>query len=50
MTYKCLKVLESKPSSTFWASLGRSLDKYARDAAKGVSESLVPHASSTEVS
>lgn len=30
-----MKVLESKPSSTFWASLGRSLDKYARDAAKG---------------
>lgn len=30
-----MKVLENKPSSTFWASLGRSLDKYARDAAKG---------------
>ncbi|KAG1746115.1 Golgi transport complex subunit 5-domain-containing protein [Suillus lakei] len=30
-----LKVLENKPSSTFWTSLGRSLEKYARDAAKG---------------
>ncbi|KAG2153694.1 Golgi transport complex subunit 5-domain-containing protein [Suillus bovinus] len=29
------KVLENKPSSTFWTSLGRSLEKYARDAAKG---------------
>ncbi|KAG1865830.1 Golgi transport complex subunit 5-domain-containing protein [Suillus subalutaceus] len=28
-------VLENKPSSTFWTSLGRSLEKYARDAAKG---------------
>ncbi|KAG2043692.1 Golgi transport complex subunit 5-domain-containing protein [Suillus americanus] len=32
---KYLKVLENKPSSTFWTSLGRSLEKYARDAAKG---------------
>jgi hypothetical protein len=30
-----MKVLENKPSSTFWTSLGRSLEKYARDAAKG---------------
>lgn len=30
-----MKVLENKPSSTFWSSLGRSLEKYARDAAKG---------------
>ncbi|KAG0708347.1 Golgi transport complex subunit 5-domain-containing protein [Suillus ampliporus] len=30
-----IKVLENKPSSTFWTALGRSLEKYARDAAKG---------------
>ncbi|KAG1776989.1 Golgi transport complex subunit 5-domain-containing protein [Suillus placidus] len=30
-----MKVLENKPSSAFWTSLGRSLEKYARDAAKG---------------
>ncbi|OJA08043.1 hypothetical protein AZE42_08584 [Rhizopogon vesiculosus] len=30
-----LQVLENKPSSTFWTYLGRSLEKYARDAAKG---------------
>ncbi|KAG1731465.1 Golgi transport complex subunit 5-domain-containing protein [Suillus paluster] len=30
-----MKVLENKPSSIFWTSLGRSLEKYARDAAKG---------------
>ncbi|KAH7888451.1 Golgi transport complex subunit 5-domain-containing protein [Phlebopus sp. FC_14] len=30
-----MKVLENKPSSTFWASLGKSLEKNAREAAKG---------------
>lgn len=30
-----MKALENRPSSTFWTSLGRSLEKYARDAAKG---------------
>ncbi|KAG2028524.1 hypothetical protein BDR03DRAFT_1019686 [Suillus americanus] len=30
-----MKVLENQPSSAFWTSLGRSLEKYARDAAKG---------------
>ncbi|KAI0365669.1 hypothetical protein BV20DRAFT_1099473, partial [Pilatotrama ljubarskyi] len=32
---EAMKVLENKPSTTFWASLGRSLEKQARDAAKG---------------
>ncbi len=32
-----MQVLENKPSTTFWASLGRSLEKHARDAAKGMS-------------
>ncbi|KAI0645490.1 Golgi transport complex subunit 5-domain-containing protein [Trametes meyenii] len=31
---EAMKVLENKPSTTFWASLGRSLEKQARDAAK----------------
>ncbi|OBZ67107.1 Conserved oligomeric Golgi complex subunit 5 [Grifola frondosa] len=31
---EAMKVLENKPSSTFWAALGRSLEKQARDAAK----------------
>ncbi|KAG1810818.1 Golgi transport complex subunit 5-domain-containing protein [Suillus variegatus] len=30
-----MKVLENKPTSTFWTSVGRSLEKYVRDAAKG---------------
>ena len=32
---EAMKVLENRPSTTFWASLGRSLEKNARDAAKG---------------
>jgi hypothetical protein len=32
---EALKAIDSKPSTLFWASLGKSLDKYARDAAKG---------------
>ncbi|KAI0769620.1 Golgi transport complex subunit 5-domain-containing protein [Trametes elegans] len=34
---EAMKVLENRPSTTFWASLGRSLEKQARDAAKGSS-------------
>ncbi|CDO69255.1 hypothetical protein BN946_scf185042.g157 [Trametes cinnabarina] len=34
---EAMKVLENKPSTTFWASLGRSLEKNARDAAKNSS-------------
>ncbi|KAF9245062.1 Golgi transport complex subunit 5-domain-containing protein [Melanogaster broomeanus] len=29
-----MKALDNKPSTTFWASLGKSLERYARDAAK----------------
>ncbi|EIW82672.1 hypothetical protein CONPUDRAFT_100969 [Coniophora puteana RWD-64-598 SS2] len=32
---EAMKVLENKPSTAFWMSLGRSLEKYARDAARG---------------
>ncbi|RPD78344.1 hypothetical protein L226DRAFT_502792 [Lentinus tigrinus ALCF2SS1-7] len=32
---EAMKVLENRPSTTFWTSLGRSLEKNARDAAKG---------------
>ena len=32
---EAMKLLENKPSTTFWSSLGRSLEKNARDAAKG---------------
>ncbi|KAI0743887.1 Golgi transport complex subunit 5-domain-containing protein [Daedaleopsis nitida] len=32
---EAMKVLENRPSTTFWSSLGRSLEKHARDAAKG---------------
>ena len=32
---EAMKLLENKPSTTFWSSLGRSLEKTARDAAKG---------------
>ncbi|KIJ67605.1 hypothetical protein HYDPIDRAFT_84403 [Hydnomerulius pinastri MD-312] len=32
---EAMKALENKPSSTFWTSLGKSLETYARDAAKG---------------
>jgi len=32
--YCALQALENKPSSIFWTSLGRSLEKYARDIAK----------------
>ncbi|KAG6862317.1 hypothetical protein C0995_016015 [Termitomyces sp. Mi166 len=31
---EAMKLLENKPSATFWTSLSRSLEKYARDAAK----------------
>ncbi|KAI0267074.1 Golgi transport complex subunit 5-domain-containing protein [Gloeopeniophorella convolvens] len=31
---EAMKVLESKPSTTFWAALGRSLEKQTREAAK----------------
>ncbi|KAG5646264.1 hypothetical protein DXG03_003860 [Asterophora parasitica] len=31
---EAMKVLENKPSATFWTSLGRSLEKHARDSAK----------------
>ncbi|GBE81467.1 hypothetical protein SCP_0311960 [Sparassis crispa] len=34
---EAMKVLENKPSAIFWASLGRSLEKQARDSAKGSS-------------
>ncbi|KAH9941012.1 Golgi transport complex subunit 5-domain-containing protein [Amylocystis lapponica] len=32
---EAMKTLENKPSAIFWASLGRSLEKQARDASKG---------------
>ncbi|RPD63802.1 hypothetical protein L227DRAFT_542790 [Lentinus tigrinus ALCF2SS1-6] len=32
---EAMKVLENRPSTTFWTSLGRSLEKNARDATKG---------------
>ena len=35
LTSCTLQVLENKPSSTFWGSLGQSLEKQIRDAAKG---------------
>ncbi|KNZ78795.1 Conserved oligomeric Golgi complex subunit 5 [Termitomyces sp. J132] len=31
---EAMKLLENKPSAIFWTSLGRSLEKHARDAAK----------------
>ncbi|KAH9940460.1 uncharacterized protein BXZ73DRAFT_98890 [Epithele typhae] len=31
---EAMKVLENKPSTTFWASLGRSLERHAKEAAK----------------
>ncbi|KAG6892735.1 hypothetical protein C0992_012788, partial [Termitomyces sp. T32_za158] len=31
---EAMKLLEKKPSATFWTSLGLSLEKHARDAAK----------------
>ncbi|KAF9467272.1 Golgi transport complex subunit 5-domain-containing protein [Collybia nuda] len=31
---EAMKLLENKPSATFWTSLGRSLEKHARDSAK----------------
>ncbi|KAI0071918.1 hypothetical protein K474DRAFT_1651800 [Panus rudis PR-1116 ss-1] len=34
---EAMKVLENKPSAIFWGSLGRSLEKQARDAAKASS-------------
>ncbi|KAI0823334.1 Golgi transport complex subunit 5-domain-containing protein [Trametes gibbosa] len=37
---EAMKVLENKPSTTFWASLGRSLEKNARDAAKSSARSV----------
>ncbi|KIY53032.1 hypothetical protein FISHEDRAFT_63466 [Fistulina hepatica ATCC 64428] len=32
---EAMKLLENKPSVTFWTSLGRALERHARDAAKG---------------
>ncbi|EGN99797.1 hypothetical protein SERLA73DRAFT_106606 [Serpula lacrymans var. lacrymans S7.3] len=32
---EAMEMLENKPSATFWTSLSRALEKYARDAAKG---------------
>ncbi|KZT65969.1 hypothetical protein DAEQUDRAFT_813938 [Daedalea quercina L-15889] len=34
---EAMKTLESKPSTFFWNALGRSLEKHAKDAAKGSS-------------
>ncbi|KAF8556095.1 hypothetical protein OG21DRAFT_1506874 [Imleria badia] len=34
---EAFKAIDGKPSTIFWTSLGKSLDKYARDAAKGSS-------------
>ncbi|KAF8054168.1 Golgi transport complex subunit 5-domain-containing protein [Lyophyllum atratum] len=31
---EAMKLLDNKPSATFWTSLGRSLEKHARDSAK----------------
>ena len=31
---EAMKVLENKPSTTFWAALGQSLEKQFREAAK----------------
>ena len=32
---EAMKVLESKPSVSFWSALGQSLEKQVKDAAKG---------------
>jgi len=32
---EAMKALENKPTSTFWASLAQSLEKYSKDASKG---------------
>ncbi|KAJ7668407.1 Golgi transport complex subunit 5-domain-containing protein [Mycena polygramma] len=32
---EAMKLLENKPSATFWASLGKSLEKHTRDSARG---------------
>lgn len=32
---EAMKALENKPSTTFWAALGQSLEKQFREAAKG---------------
>ena len=32
---EAMKVLENKPSVSFWAALGQSLEKQVKDAAKG---------------
>lgn len=34
---EAMKVLENRPSTTFWASLGQSLEKQVKDAVKGKS-------------
>lgn len=34
---EAMKLLDNKPSTTFWSSLGRSLEKNTRDAAKSTS-------------
>ncbi len=36
-----LQVLENKPSAIFWGALGRSLEKQARDAAKGICHTII---------
>ena len=35
------KLLENNPTATFWTSLGRSLEKCARDASKGSATTIV---------
>ena len=40
---EAMKVLENKPSTSFWTALGASLDKQVRDAAKGLDRSSIRH-------
>jgi conserved oligomeric Golgi complex subunit 5 len=37
---EAMKVLENKPSTSFWSALGQSLEKQVKDAAKGKKERL----------
>ena len=37
-----LKVLENKPSSTFWTVLARTLEKYCKDASRSMSPGFLP--------
>ncbi|TFY53434.1 hypothetical protein EVG20_g10116 [Dentipellis fragilis] len=39
---EAMKVLENRPSTTFWSSLSRSLEKQSRDAAKSNASRLLP--------